>query len=185
VDYYETEFVNKRKEQVTVMENGRVLLTLQPGESKFIESFDPKTSYSPWYRLTFKDEGVVKLEENRAWKFPYPGQLRLTAINEDGVICEGLRIDQTLYDCYLQIPRYIPVDYRSPWAFFEKVRYVQQEEKVKDGDYFRTVKKLEWIKERRNRKEIKDIEKRLVEEAIERAKAETEKGFLKLDEAGE
>ncbi len=65
----------------------------------------------------------------------------------------------------------------SPWAFTERAKFVEVSERVREGDYFKVIKKMGWVREPRGRKETKDIEKRLVAAAIERAKAETEGKF--------
>jgi hypothetical protein len=179
LDYFETEFVNKRETAVEVQENGRVLLRLEPGQSKFVESSSAKTSYSPWYKIEFRDKGRVELYENKAWVWPYPDVLMLTALNEDGAASEGLQVDGKYWECYKGIPRYIPIAITSTWAFTSLVKCVEVEEKVKDGDYFKTVKELRWVKEARSRKETRDIERELVRAAVEKAKAETEARFTK------
>ena len=54
MEYWETEFYNQRQQRVQVLENGgQVLLTLEPGARKFVESKDASTSYAPWFRIVF------------------------------------------------------------------------------------------------------------------------------------
>jgi hypothetical protein len=173
MDYFETEFCNKRDTVVHVQENGRVLLVLEPGESKFVETNTPKTSYARWSKITFKAQGEVKLDENREWQWPYPGLLMLTALNVDGVETEGIQVDGKYWECYRGIPRHIPTTISSPWAFIERVRFVQKTEKIKEGDYFKTVTKLVWLKELRGKKERRDIERQLVKLAMDKAREET------------
>lgn len=183
--YYETEFVNKRKGNVHVHENGKILCVVPPGESRFVESFDPKlTSYAKWYRITFKNNGEVKLEENSTWKFPYPGMLMLEALNIDGVETEAIHVAGVYWQCYRGIPRYIPVSINDrDWRFIAKVERREVSEKVKVGDYFETKKTLQWVKTERSKKEITKIKQQLLDEAIEKTKRDVERSFPKPEQA--
>jgi hypothetical protein len=188
MDYFETEFRNSRSTVVDVFECGRVLLTLQPGESKFVESRDPKTSYAPWYRIAFANGDKIRLEENRSWRWQtaYPGLLMLEVLNVDGCGVEGFYVDQKCWDCYKGIPRYIPVSLRDTnWCFVAKIERRLVEHKERDGDYIVRKNVLEDVKTMRSKKEIREIEKQLLNEAAERAKQEMERRFLKPQETPE
>ncbi len=171
MDLYETEFVNRRGTVVIVEENGRQLLRLEPGETQYVESVDPRTSYSPWSRITFKDNGKVTLDENPAWHWPYPDQLMLVALNEASEITQGLIIDQVTWHCFPNVPRLVPVNWDSSMAFTERLRFIETKERVKDGDFIKTLTKTGWVKELRSKREIKSIRKRLEDAAVAAAVA--------------
>ena len=177
--YYETEFCNKRKGNVHVHESGKILCIVPPGESRFVESFDPRTTYARWSRVIFKDS-KVDFDENREWRWPYGDKLCLEALNIDGVETESFSAAGTFWWCYRGIPKLIPVDIHDrEWVFIARLEWRFVEHKEKDGDYFKTIKKLEMVKTERSRKEIKKIKEQLLDEAIEKTKREMAQRFPK------
>jgi len=178
--YYETEFKNRRKGNIHIHEGGKILCIVPPGESRFVESFDPRTTYARWYKLTFKDDDKIAFDENHTWKWPYGDSLCLEALNVDGVETESFSVAGTFWWCYRGIPKLIPVDIHDrEWAFIARLEWRLVEHKEKDGDYFKTIKKLEMVKTERSKKEIKNIEKQLLDEAIEKTKREMAQRFPK------
>lgn len=182
--YFETEFKNKRKENVHVHESGKILCIVPPGESRFVESFDARTTYARWFKLTFKDDDKITFDENSAWKWPYGTSLCLEALNIDGVETESFSVAGTFWWCYRGVPRFVPVDIHDrEWAFIARLEWKFVEHKERDGDYFKTVKKLEMVKTQRSRKEIKAIEKQLLDEAITKTKREMAQRFPKSEQS--
>ncbi len=180
MEYWETEFVNKRKTSVEVQERGQTLLTLEPGQIKFVESSDPNTSYAPWYRITFKEDNRVELEENKAWRWPGPkDQLMLTIINLDG------RDTETFYTgtgepiiCYKGIPRYVAIEpWDASWNFVAKLEIKNVEKTEREGDYVVRKCVLEQVKTMRSKTEIDAIKKQLVREAKAKAARDVEIKF--------
>ena len=181
MEYWETKFRNERKSTVEVMEDaGQTLLTLEPGQTKFVESKDTSTSYAAFDEVVFKENGEVRLHENRAWRFPNPNNLlMLTIINVDGANCEGFYLSGgVLVHCYRGIPRYVGVQYSDPvWAQVERVERRLVEHRVKDGDYIVKKNVLEDIRTMRSKKECKAVQDRLLAEATEKARAELRRQF--------
>lgn len=181
--YFETEFKNKRKENVHVHEGGKILCIVPPGESRFVESFDPRTSYARWFRVVFSGDDKISFDENHTWRWPYPGMLRLEALNIDGPPTESFSVAGTFWQCYKGVPRYVPIDvHDTAWAFIARLEWRLVEHKVKDGDYIIKKNVLEMVKTERSRKEIKNIEKQLLDEAIAKTKREMERHFPKPEE---
>ncbi len=183
MEYWETEFCNKRKTSVEVQERGQTLLTLAPGETKWVESNSAKTSYAAWFRITFKEDGKVELEKNPAWVLSnvYPGQLILEILNIDG------NNSETFYDgkgepivAYKGIPRYAPIEiWDSSWNFVAKLEIKLVEQAEKEGDYVVRKCKLEQVKTLRSKTEIDAIKRRLVREAKAKAAKEVALKFRK------
>jgi hypothetical protein len=179
---YETAFENKRKTVVDVFEYGQLLVRLQPGETRHVESRSPKTSYARWSRVTFKD-GKIDFDENREWRWPFAGMLALEFCNVDGTATEGLQIAGETYQADRGIPKLIPVSpYNTPWCFVEKIERKLVEHKERSGDYFIKKKVLEDVKILRSKKECKEIERKLEEAAVLKARAEVQAKFLKSAE---
>jgi len=183
VQYFLTEFVNKSKSTQIVNEDGRELIRLEPGQKKIVESRDPSTSYAAWSRIVYKADGKVDLHENKSWKFPLQktGMLMLTILNIDGAGTEQFYTAGNTFEpvlCYRGVPRFVAVDIHDPqWAFIARMEIRKVEHKEKDGDYFKTRTVVEKIKTMRSPKEVKVIEKLLVEEAIAKAKADFKRRF--------
>lgn len=176
---YETEFVNRRSSTVEVLEGGRVLLTLQPGERKFVESRDPGTSYAAWRKVVYT-KGGVDVQENRDWRFPLPeGWLRLTIVNVDGAPSETFYVGaMEPVQCYRGIPRFVAVDYHdSNWALIERVELRLVEHREREGDYVVTRRRLERIITPRSKREVREIQRRLLAEATEKARRDLERRF--------
>jgi len=177
---FETQFVNKRDSVVRIFEYGRELVRLESGETRHVESRSPKTSFSRWSELVFKDQGRVSLTENKSWEWPYPDMLMLEFLNIDGTATEGLLVAGQIYHSEKNIPRLIPISPRdTSWCFIEKVERRLVEHRIKEGDYFIKKLILEDVKTLRSKKECKDIEKQLLLEVTEKAKAEMERHFPK------
>jgi len=179
MEYYETEFVNKRKSSVDVLEDGKTLLMLAPGQSKFVESRDAGTSYAPFLKVVFKEDGSVKLDENHAWKFPNPnGRLMLTIHNINGNETESFYVGGELHRCYKGIPKFIPVSFDdAAWAFVEKMEIRNVEHKDKQGDYIVRKTTVEKVMTMRSKKEIASIEKRLYDKAMMVVKLDLKRRF--------
>jgi hypothetical protein len=180
MEYYETEFVNKRKSSVDVLEDGKTLLMLAPGQTKWVESQSPGTSYAPFLKVVFKEDGSVKLDENRAWKFPNPNNLlMLEIVNIDGAGSETFYLGMgEPVRCYKGIPRFVGVDiHDAEWAFVEKMEIRNVEHKDKQGDYIARRTTLERVKTMRSKSEIKAIEKRLYDEAVLKVKLDLKRRF--------
>jgi len=182
LQYFETEFINKRKSTVIVEEEGRELLRLEPGQKKFVESRDASTSYAAWSKIVYRENGKVDLHENHAWKFPLPeDKLMLTILNIDGKDTEQFYMSGNTFEpvlAYKNVPRFVAVDIHDPqWAFIARMEIRLVEHKEKSGDYFVTKHVLERVKTLRGPKEVKAIEKLLVEEAIAKAKADFKRRF--------
>lgn len=184
MEYWETEFSNKRKTGVEVQERGQTLLTLAPGETKWVESNSAKTSYSPWFRITFKEDGKVELEKNPAWVLSnvYPGQLILEILNIDGGNAE------TIYDgkgepivAYKGIPRYVPIEiWDRSWNSVAKLEIKKIEKIEHEGDYVVRKSKIEQVKTMRSKSEIDAIKKQLLREAKAEAAKKVTLKFGKL-----
>jgi hypothetical protein len=182
---FKTRLENKREIPVIVEEYGRILLKIGPGEVRNIESRSPMTSYAPWSEIVFSGTDKISFTENKEWEFPWPEMLMLTVLNVDGQACEGLYFGGKLYDCYRGIPRFVPISYADKnFYFVERLEKRLVERKVKDGDFLVKKMVLENIKTLRSKREIKEIEKKVLAEAAERAEKETKRRFLK-PEAGE
>jgi len=183
---FETKFENRRKETVRVWEQGRVMLTIKPGEVRHVESTSPFTTYAPWKAITFSGEDKIHFSDNPDFTFPWPGKLRLEAVNLDGAEVERMNFGTSqYYDLYKGIPRFIPIDYDNiNWYWIEKVEKKFRVESSRQGDHIVKLRILHLEKTLRSRKEVKAIEARLVAEAQERAKKETERSFPRLDEEG-
>jgi len=178
--YYETEFKNKRKENVHVQENRRTLCIVPPGESRFVESFDPRTTYARWFKLTFKDDDKISFDENHTWKWPHGTSLCLEALNIDGAPTESFPVAGEYYYCYKGIPRLVPVDIHDrKWVFIARLEWRLVEHRIKDGDYYIKKSVLEMIKTPRSRKECRAIEKQLEDAAVEKARREVQARFPK------
>ncbi len=181
MQYWETKFRNERTSSVEVLESGgKVLLELQPGQTKFVESRDPSTSYAPWDEVTFKDDGSVKLHENRAWRWPGPpDKLMLTILNRDGANSELFYVGAAEpVHCFKGIPRYVAIDiHDTPWSSVERLEIKLVEHKAKEGDFLVKKNVLEHVRTLRSKKEIRAIEQQLLDEATAKAKADLAKRF--------
>ena len=179
MEYWETEFVNKRKSPVDVQEDGRTLLTLQPGEAKFMESQSAFTSYAAWYKIVFKDD-KVDLHENKAWSAEraWPGQLVLTILNSAGAPCENFYVGGVLQNCYQGIPKFIPVTFDdAEWNFVARMEIKMVEHTEHQGDYIIRKNVVEKVKTMRSKSEIKAIEKRLYDKAMMAVKLDLKRRF--------
>jgi len=181
---FDTRFVNKRDSVVRIFEYGKELVRLEPGETRHVESRSPKTSYARWSELVFKDQGRVSLTENKAWEWPYPDMLMLEFLNLDGTATEGLLVAGQIYHSEKNIPRLIPVSPSDTnWCFIQKIERKLVEHKIREGDYYIKKKILEDVKTLRSRKECRDIEKQLLLEVSEKAKAEMKRHFPKSEQS--
>jgi hypothetical protein len=107
--------------------------------------------------------------------------LMLEALNIDGPPTESFSVAGTFWQCYRGIPKLIPVDIHDrEWVLVARLEWRLVEHKERDGDYFKTIKKLEMVKTPRSRKEIKDIQRKLEEAAVLKARQEVQRHFPKL-----
>jgi hypothetical protein len=183
--YWETKFRNERRSAVDVLEGGgRTLLTLEPGQTKFVESKDAATSYAAFDEVVFKENGEVKLHENRAWRWPNPnGLLMLTIINRDGAQCECFRIGGDPVHAFKGIPKFVGVDiHDTAWAQVERLEVMNVEKKIREGDYIVKRTTLEHVKTMRSKKEIRAIQERLLAEAAANAQQELRRMFQRMEQ---
>jgi len=179
---YETRFTNKRDSAVRVFEYGKELVRLEPGEARHVESRSPKTSFSRWSELAFKDQGRVSLTENKSWEWPYPDMLMLEFLNIDGTATEGIQVAGQIYHSEKNIPRLIPISPRdTSWCFIQKIERRLVEHKIKEGDYYIKKLILEDVKTLRSKKECKEIERKLEEAAVLKARQEIQRQFPKAE----
>jgi len=179
---YETRFTNKRDSAVRVFEYGKELVRLEPGEARHVESRSPKTSFSRWSELVFKDQGRVSLTENKSWEWPYPDMLMLEFLNIDGTATEGIQVAGQIYHSEKNIPRLIPISPRdTSWCFIQKIERRLVEHKIKEGDYYIKKLILEDVKTLRSKKECKEIERKLEEAAVLKARQEIQRQFPKAE----
>jgi len=177
---YETRFVNKRKIAIDIFEYGNVLLILQPGEARHVESRSPKTSWARWSQVTFSKEDKVSFDENREWRWPYPDMLMLEFLNVDGTAREGLRVGGEIYHSDKGVPKLIPIPPSDTnWCFIEKIERKFVEHKIKEGDFLIKKKVLEDVKILRSKKEIEAIKRKLEEAAVLRARQDIQRQFPK------
>ena len=183
MQYYQTEFVNERKIAVSVYENDQVLLKLAPGDKKYVESKDASTSYAPWSRIVFKEDGKVQLEENPAWKWPGDkDKLMLEIINVDGCDSELFYCGGEAVRCYKGIPRFVGISYEdTSWNIVKKLEIMFVEHIEKDGDFIARKKKLEQVRTLRSAHEIKEIKERILEDAQRRKKLELRIAFTRRE----
>jgi hypothetical protein len=183
---FETRFVNKRDSAVRVFEYGRELIRLQPGEARHVESRSPKTSWARWSVVKFSGDDKVSFDENKDWRWPWPDKLMLEFVNIDGTASEGLMIAGQVYQSDKNIPKLIPISPRdTSWCFIQKIERKLVEHKIREGDYYIKKKILEDVKTLRSRKECRDIEKQLLLEVTEKAKAEMKRNFPKAENGEE
>lgn len=185
MEYWETEFKNERQQRVSVLENeGQVLLTLEPGARKFVESKSPSTSYAPWFRITFLANGKVQLEENRAWRWPGSAdKLMMTIINVDGADSETFYVGAgEPIRCYKGIPRFVAIDVNdTTWNTVAKLEIKLVEHAEQNGDYVTHKKVLEQVRTPRTASEIKAIKERILEDATKRKKLELKIAFARRE----
>jgi len=176
---FETRFVNKRRIAIDVFEYGQTLVTLQPGEARHVESRSAKTSFARWTKVTFK-EGKVDFDENSQWAWPWPDMLMLEFLNVDGTARESIQIAGEFYKSDKGIPKLIPISPRdTSWCFIQKIERKLVEHKIKEGDYIVKKKILEDVKTMRSKKECKDIERKLEEAAVLKARQAIRQQFPK------
>lgn len=181
--YYETQFLNERKSSVTVLENDQVLLTLEPGARKFVESKSPETSYAPFSSVVFKEGGKVELEKNPAWKWPGGAdKLMLEILNVDGCDSETFYCGAEPVRCYRGIPRYVAIDVNdTSWNIAARLEIKLVEHVEKNGDYIARKKVLEQVRTLRTPSEIKAIKERILEDATKRKKLELKIAFARRE----
>ena len=183
MQYFETKFENRSGGTQDVLEDGKTLVLLQPGDKKMVESQDPSTSYAAYSRITYEKDGTVTLHENRDWRFPLPeGMLMLEIFNRDGSPAE------TFYPspggtaqpiiAYKGIPRFCCVDiHNAQWASVARLEIKLVEHTEHQGDLVVRKKVLEHVRTPRSKSEIKAIEKRLLAEYEQKAKDEMKRLF--------
>jgi hypothetical protein len=180
--YYETKFVNNRPDPVRVLEYGRLLLFLQPYETRHVESRSPLTSYAPFAKVVFQPGDKVFVHANKEWTWPFPDQLCLEVLNVDGSANESLRIGTAYHALYKGIPRMVPVSFQDKtWAFVEKVEIKLVEKKVKEGDFFVKTQVLEKVLTLRPEKEAKLIREKMLAALDEKQAKDRAKEAEKID----
>jgi hypothetical protein len=173
---FETGFENKRDKAVHISEYDRLLVVVEPGETRHVESRNAMTTYAPWSRLVFSGKDKIHFTENKQWKFPFPDMLMLEVVNTDGALSESLRFGNKFYSLYRHIPRFIPVSYDDMvWCFVARLEKKLVGKKIKEGDYFIKKTVAEYVKTLRSKKEIASIEQKLFAKKADKQKADMEK----------
>jgi hypothetical protein len=165
---FETALENRKSVPVRVQEYGRPFLTIEPGETRCVESRSALTSYARWNRIVFAGK-TIRFTENPAWKFPFQDKLMLEVLNSCGPTGESIRIGGKFYPAEIGIPIFVPVEHDDlQWAFVARLEKKLVEKREKQGDYF--IKKIipEWTKQLRSKREIAAIEKQLFSKRAEK-----------------
>jgi hypothetical protein len=187
---FTTVFENKTDKTVRILEDGKVFFRLAAGGTTERHAVDPGKSYAAFSRVTFTKKGEVEVEKNKAWTPPeYWGKdcLITEFLNLGQNEVEALRIDGELIECYRAVPRYAPIHrLNNEFALVEKVVWREGTRDVPDpalsNMYLMTIKVTDIVKTPRSNAVIRDIQKRLQEEAKSRAEKESDKTMKRLAE---
>ena len=120
---YETELVNRRDEETAVLEYGRVLLRLPPGQSVAVYSRDPSTTYARFRRVVYEKDGTVTVKANDAWNPPElaEGVWPTEVLNLDGAPTEAIRVNDSSFEAYKGVPMLAYPGIHDPLAWYKRV----------------------------------------------------------------
>jgi hypothetical protein len=165
---FETRFINKSETPWRILERGRDLLMVKPGEEDTIESWHNRTDWSRWAKVVREKNERLTLTENPAWSCPWQGtHYLLELINESGAPEESIPVCWPNEACtgpsnYITVVRFVPriicLNVMDPLIKFSKIIWHRKEIRVPNEGtkYFTT----EW---------------RVVKECVPRSKADLKK----------
>lgn len=187
---FTTKFENKTDATVRILEDGKVFFRLAAGGTTERHAVDGGKSYAPFTQVTFKKNGEIEVDKNKAWTPPeYWGKdcLITEFINLGSNEVEALRVDGELVECYRGVPRLFPIHrLNNPYALVARVVWCDGTREVPDpllgNMYLKTISVTEIVKTPRSKREIEVIQRKLQEEAEGRAKKESEKTMKYLFE---
>jgi hypothetical protein len=174
---YSTELVNKtavlrdgmKPEEVpllTVLENGKPLLHLKPGESVTVHSASPLSTYARFSTVVWKKDGEVDVVLNKDWTPPdsWKGRYLIEILNRDGAAQEGLRVSDESVTAVKGVPRLVPISVDDANVFYSRMVKVAETTEQPDPDrpgYLTPKTRIFWQKEKRPAAEIREISDRI------------------------
>jgi hypothetical protein len=125
-----TELISARRGGVVVIDrDGTILLNLQPGRPAQLESANALTTFAPFSRITWNEDGTVACEPRPGWADPYDkfAPWKVIYLNVDGKEIEEKVVAG--YHLFLMkgIPVPIFVSARAEEAKYARVKLVHGE----------------------------------------------------------
>ncbi len=186
---FSTKFENQSDKPVRILENGKVFFRLASGEHVTKHAIDPAKTYAPFSRVLYLKNGEVEVKKNSEWTPPaWWGDALVTEfLNLTKVEVQGIRVNGELVDVYRHIPRYTPItQLNSEFALVAKAVWQDVTRKEPDpatrGLYMRAVTVTEMVKVPRPNGQLREIEKRLRDQAEAQAKKEVDAKMKRLME---
>ena len=186
---YVTTFVNKSETPWRVLEKGRDLLVVAPGQEDSIESWHNRTDWSRWSKVVREKDERLTLTENSRWQNPWQDKFYcVELVNESGAPEESVQVVEpspafTSARGYVTamrgVPRIIPLHIEDNLIKWREIRWHKKEIRlpILGTKYFTT----EWrvVKEcvPRSKAELKAVLKERQAITAERLKEETAKAL--------
>lgn len=164
---YRIEFENQRSVPVRVEENGRLMLTLQPGQTATIEAWDPSVMYAPFRKVTYKRDGSVSVRENPDWTSPTAAdRWTIDLLNEDADTLQSIRVGGQLVELYRGIPRTVPLEIHDPLIWYKRIAFVDEDEVVphpRNPNYVQRTRQLKMKRTPRSKRDLRKIKEQRAE----------------------
>ncbi len=124
---YKTSFLNKTKSTITLDEDGKTFVKLEPGDEWSCYSGSPFTTYAAWERIVFEKDGSITKKKNHEWKNPYPPDSWVTLFeNIDGAKLESVNLFNQPVPIYKGFERLLAVDPSSPWVYYKRIAWLRR-----------------------------------------------------------
>jgi hypothetical protein len=187
-DEFITIFRNKRDGLVVVDDYNGEVTRLAPGEAWELKSLSPRTLFSRFAEVVYRNGGVVDIKGNPLWRNPYEKFWCIELANLEGARSESIQLlapreagevaglsANDYIEAFRGFPRIVPVSINCKLVRFSRIEWVRVTEKVPvEGapGYWEMKTEVKMIKIERSPADLRKIAKELEQVALDRAKAE-------------
>jgi len=189
-DEYITIFRNKRDGVVVIDDYNGEITRLAPGEAWELKSLSPRTLYSRFAEVIYRNGGVIDIKGNPLWKNPYEAFWCIELANLEGARSESIQLlapreagevvglsANDYIEAFRGLPRIVPVALNCLLVNYSRIEWVKVTEKLPvqgAPGYSEMRTELKMIKIERSPADLRKIAKEREKIVLERVKAELE-----------